>query len=119
MDIMNNDPIVTTEDDANRVIMSEGLSLDLGTPEFVEQILMIGETRYICTLRTAEFKDSLWTFNLEVPGMSLVDLLHERETIFLYEKERFRADKSFQFSNLDMTSPMITFSAKRIVSNDE
>ena len=113
--------ILGAEED--RLIMSDGLHVDLGEVLTVEQLFSVNDIKYICTLTQARFKSNKtrpghWEFCLEVPGLSLTDLLCVENMTFHYGDAKFSATAGFDLTNVE-GSPMITFTANRIFNTNE
>ena len=62
--------------EVDRLIMSEGLDVDLGDAVSADQFLMVNEMKYICAVLRASYdgtRTNIWEYELEVPGISLKD----------------------------------------------
>jgi len=109
---------------SEHVIMSEGLSIDLGEEYSLEQSLKIDEASFVCTVRRAKItkpsgESPEWELELEVPGLSLVDLLEFDRIVLHYNNVQFCALSEIEFDNNSIAGPIITFNAERILNTHE
>ena len=114
------EPILESSD---HIIMSEGLSIDLGESLSIEQTLTIDKSRFICSMTKIKKMQvegsSKWKVEIEVPGLSLIDLIDFEKMIFQYNEIEFHASKEFELDVVDISGPIITITAMRIFNKDE
>ena len=107
----------------DHIIMSEGLDLDLGETLSIEQTLTIDESRFICSMTKIKKMQvsgsSRWEIEIEVPGLSLIDLVNFEKMIFQYDEIEFHSSKEFELDITDLSGPIITIIAMRIIEKDE
>lgn len=121
MDTLQDHDLKEAVSDKEHVIMSEGLDVDLGEFSPVEQFLEIDGSRLICSasrVKSPEGKLQAWEFDLEVPGLSLFELVDINTIKFWYGELQFEAAVCFEIKNLE-SAPIITITANRILTNNE
>ena len=126
MDILPKHELEEMVGHSEHVIMSDGLDVILGEDTEVEQILEISGMRFICSvLRAKAFhvlpsvKDNTWEFDLEVPGLSLSELVGIDSMTFHFGDTSFESISTFELTNPDNSGPIVSITAKRIFNNDE
>ena len=109
--------------EVDRIIMSEGLNMDLGDLATVEQFLIVNDARFICNVTRANFAHAPdgygWEFDLEVPGITLSDVTDVTIMTFSYGDVVFKAQGNFELTNPDNRGPVMSFKAERIFNKDE
>ena len=121
MDTLQKDEIRKMVGDKDHVIMSDGLDIDLGEFSPVEQFLEINGSRLICSTSRAKSPEGrlqAWEFDLEVPGLSLSDLVDINTITYWHGKLQFEVSPCFEIKNLEL-APIITITANRIFTNNE
>ena len=112
-----------TDTSTEHVIMSDGLSIDLGEEVFVNQSLLIDDVSLVCVLKRAKMtnqgREVLWEIDLEVPGLGLDDLVNFKKMTFLYNDIEFCSKPGFEFNANDFAGSILTFNAKRINTENE
>ena len=105
---------------AEHVIMSEGLSIDLGEMSAQEQYFLIDDNRFVCDFRRIKaFKDKTWEIELEVPGLDLENLVNFSSIVFVHNNVKFVCEEEFEFSKNEGFQSILILNAKRMVSNHE
>jgi hypothetical protein len=109
--------------DTSHVIMSDGLDIDLGEPRSFTQLLHIGDSGYVCSVKRikASRVDSrlVWEFDVDTPGLGLKDLLQSNDLVLQYDDEKFSLSDEYEINLPDIASTLITFRGRRIVNNHE
>lgn len=110
-------------EDTSHVIMSEGLDLDLGESKSITQLLYVGDSGYICSvkrIRTYRVTGQMaWEFDVDAPGLGLADLLQSNDIVLHYDNEIFILSDEYEINLPDITSTLITFRGRRIVNKHE
>ena len=121
MDTLPNNDLKEMVGDKEHVIMSDGLDLDLGEFKSTDQFLEINGTKLICSVTRAKSpkgKLQAWEFDLEVPGLSLFEMVDVESIVFWYGNMQFESSGYFEIKNLDV-APIVTITANRIFTNNE
>ena len=125
MDTLYQDDFTKLGSHSDHVIMSDGLDLDLGEPLTIDQSIEIGDSKFVCSVLRAKITnlvqddETLWEFDVEIPGFSLLDVLHFDTLTFHYNNITFNAMRELELNLAQSSSPIVTFIAKRIINNNE
>ena len=110
--------------DTPNIIMSDGLDVDLGAFQSIDQILEVDGVSFVCSVLRAKavgpsksLSYRMWEFDLEVPGLSLSDVINIDRMVFHYNNESFESHTTFELTNPG-SMPIMTFTANRILNND-
>jgi hypothetical protein len=105
---------------SEHVIMSDGLSIDLGEESTLDQFLLIDDKSFVCIFRRIKsLKGNAWEIELEVPGLDLDSLVDFNILSFAYNGVKFICKEEFEFSKNDTFQSILILNAKRVITNHE